>query len=68
MIFRSTKEDWIEWLSKFSLALLKESPSPALRACISLANDYHPLVKELFNAAFVSCWTGNFYIFYIQKT
>lgn len=53
---RSTKEDWFEWLRNFSVVLLRESPSPALRACISLANDYHQLVKELFNAAFVSCW------------
>lgn len=53
---KSTKEDWIEWLRKFSVELLRESPSPALRSCISLANDYHLLVKELFNAGFVSCW------------
>ena len=37
--------------------MLKESPAPTLRSCISLANDYHPIVKELFNAAFVSCWS-----------
>eukprot|EP01114_Cavostelium_apophysatum_P008932 TRINITY_DN21_c0_g2_i1.p1 TRINITY_DN21_c0_g2~~TRINITY_DN21_c0_g2_i1.p1 ORF type:complete len:2332 (-),score=773.36 TRINITY_DN21_c0_g2_i1:268-7263(-) len=54
---RSTKEDWIEWLRNFSVVLLRESPSPALRACISLANDYHAIVKELFNAGFVSCWS-----------
>src|SRR5688572_31884025 len=54
---RSIKEDWTEWLRKFSVELLKESPSPALRSCISLANDYHQLVRELFNAGFVSCWT-----------
>eukprot|EP01119_Soliformovum_irregulare_P019909 TRINITY_DN6394_c0_g1_i1.p1 TRINITY_DN6394_c0_g1~~TRINITY_DN6394_c0_g1_i1.p1 ORF type:complete len:1896 (-),score=591.61 TRINITY_DN6394_c0_g1_i1:8-5695(-) len=53
---RTTKEDWVEWLKKFSFELLKESPSPALRSCISLANEYHPLVRELFNAGFVSCW------------
>eukprot|EP01132_Coremiostelium_polycephalum_P005602 gene5602-6970_t len=54
---RSTKEDWIEWIRRFSVELLRESPSPALRSCLSLAQDYHPLVKELFNAGFVSCWT-----------
>eukprot|EP01117_Protostelium_nocturnum_P014316 TRINITY_DN5444_c0_g1_i3.p1 TRINITY_DN5444_c0_g1~~TRINITY_DN5444_c0_g1_i3.p1 ORF type:complete len:2209 (+),score=787.54 TRINITY_DN5444_c0_g1_i3:161-6787(+) len=54
---RSTREDWVEWLRQFSVALLRESPSPALRSCISVANDYHPLVKELFNAGFVSCWS-----------
>ncbi|EGC32838.1 protein kinase, atypical group [Dictyostelium purpureum] len=54
---RSTKEDWSEWIRRFSVELLRESPSPALRSCLSLAQDYHPLVKELFNAGFVSCWT-----------
>ncbi|EAL66546.1 protein kinase, Atypical group [Dictyostelium discoideum AX4] len=54
---RSTKEDWGEWIRRFSVELLRESPSPALRSCLSLAQDYHPLVKELFNAGFVSCWT-----------
>ncbi|KAF2071336.1 hypothetical protein CYY_007349 [Polysphondylium violaceum] len=54
---RSTKEDWSEWIRRFSVELLRESPSPSLRSCLSLAQDYHPLVKELFNAGFVSCWT-----------
>jgi len=53
---RSTKEDWIEWLRRLSVELLKESPSPALRACASLASVYYPLSRELFNAGFVSCW------------
>jgi len=54
---RSTKDDWIEWIRRFSVELLKESPSHALRACAALAAVYYPLARELFNAAFVSCWT-----------
>ncbi|KAJ5242888.1 uncharacterized protein N7469_001215 [Penicillium citrinum] len=54
---KSTREDWQEWIRRFSVELLKESPSPALRACASLAGIYQPLAKDLFNAAFVSCWT-----------
>jgi FKBP12-rapamycin complex-associated protein len=54
---RSTRDDWSEWLRKLSVELLKESPSHALRACAELANMYHPLARELFNAGFVSCWT-----------
>lgn len=54
---RSTKDDWAEWIRRLSVELLKESPSHALRACASLANVYYPLARELFNAAFVSCWT-----------
>lgn len=53
---RSTKEDWSEWMRRFSVELLRESPSPSLRSCSALAQVYHPLAKELFNAAFVSCW------------
>lgn len=54
---KSTREDWQEWMRRFSVELLKESPSAALRACASLAGIYQPLAKDLFNAAFVSCWT-----------
>lgn len=54
---KSTKEDWQEWMRRFSVELLKESPSHALRACANLAGVYQPLAKDLFNSAFVSCWT-----------
>ncbi|KAL4938041.1 hypothetical protein BDV06DRAFT_201821 [Aspergillus oleicola] len=57
---KSTREDWQEWIRRFSVELLKESPSPALRACASLAGIYLPLARDLFNAAFVSCWTELF--------
>ncbi|KAJ3083065.1 phosphatidylinositol kinase- protein kinase tor1 [Rhizoclosmatium hyalinum] len=54
---RSTKEDWAEWMRRFSVELLKESPSHALRSCASLAAVYNPLARDLFNAGFVSCWS-----------
>ena len=54
---KSTKEDWQEWLRGFSTTLLNESPNHALRACAALANLYPPLARELFNSAFVSCWS-----------
>ncbi|KAL8819240.1 MAG: hypothetical protein Q9223_002295 [Gallowayella weberi] len=54
---KSTREDWLEWMRRFSVELLKESPSHALRACAHLASVYQPLAKDLFNAAFISCWT-----------
>lgn len=54
---RSTKEDWIEWGRRFGVELLRESPSHAIRACASIAVVYTPLAKELFNAAFFSCWS-----------
>ena len=54
---KSTREDWQEWMRRFSVELLKESPHHALRACAGLASVYQTLAKDLFNAAFVSCWT-----------
>ncbi|KAJ9142387.1 Phosphatidylinositol 3-kinase tor2 [Pleurostoma richardsiae] len=54
---KSTKEDWQEWLRRFSTTLLTESPNHALRACASLASVYLPLARDLFNSAFVSCWS-----------
>ncbi|GAB7363647.1 hypothetical protein MBLNU230_g4217t1 [Neophaeotheca triangularis] len=54
---KSTKEDWQEWMRRFSVELLKESPQQALRACTPLASVYPALAKSLFNSAFVSCWT-----------
>jgi FKBP12-rapamycin complex-associated protein len=53
----STREDWTEWMHRLSVELMKESPSHALRACMSLVDIHPPLAKELFNAAFISCWT-----------
>ncbi|KAI9910180.1 hypothetical protein PsorP6_010397 [Peronosclerospora sorghi] len=53
---RSTKEDWLEWMRRFSIELLRESPSAALRSCCALAQAYHPLARALFNPAFMSCW------------
>ncbi|KAF2860296.1 TOR1 phosphatidylinositol 3-kinase [Piedraia hortae CBS 480.64] len=54
---KSTKEDWQEWMRRFSVELLKESPQHALRACTPLASVYPPLARTLFNSAFASCWT-----------
>ncbi|KAG9313026.1 phosphatidylinositol 3-kinase [Chiua virens] len=53
----STREDWTEWMHRLSVEFMKESPSHALRACMSLVEFHPPLAKELFNAAFISCWT-----------
>lgn len=54
---KSTREDWQEWIRRFSVELLKQSPSNALRSCAGLASQYYPLARDLFNSAFISCWT-----------
>ena len=53
----STRADWHEWMRGLSVEMLRQSPSPALRTCASLAQAYQPLARELFNAAFLSCWS-----------
>ncbi|KAJ6818004.1 serine/threonine-protein kinase TOR [Iris pallida] len=53
---RSTKEDWAEWMRHFSIELLKESPSPALRTCARLAQLQPFVGRELFASGFASCW------------
>ncbi len=53
---RSSREDWDEWMRRLAIQLLREAPSPALRATASLAHAYQPLARELFSAAFVCCW------------
>ena len=53
----STRADWHEWMRRLSVEMLRQSPSSALRACAELAHAYQPLARELFNAAFLSCWS-----------
>ncbi|KAM6497086.1 phosphatidylinositol 3-kinase [Amanita muscaria] len=56
----TTRDDWVEWMHRLGVEFMKESPSHALRACMSLVDIHPPLAKELFNAAFLSCW-GDLY-------
>ncbi|KAF9952831.1 phosphatidylinositol kinase- protein kinase tor1 [Mortierella alpina] len=55
---RSRKEDWTDWIRRLTLEMLKETPSHSLRACADMANSFQPLARELFNSAFMSCWTS----------
>ena len=54
---RNTSGDWTEWMRRFSLELLRQSPSPILHCCKGLAEFYQPLAHELLNAAFMSVWS-----------
>jgi serine/threonine-protein kinase mTOR len=53
---RSSRDDWDEWMRRLGIQLLREAPSPSLRASSSLAHAYQPLARELFSAAFACCW------------
>ena len=54
---KNLEEDWTEWMRKSSLELLKQSPYPVIYACHSVAELYPPIARELYNVAFVSCWS-----------
>jgi len=53
----STRAEWLDWQKRLGNELMRESPSQAIRASRNLAENYPPFAKELFNVAFVSCWT-----------
>ena len=52
---RSTKDDWAEWMRHFAVELLRESPSPALRATspLALVRNWIPCV-----AVMLEDWLG----------
>ena len=54
---RSTKEDWTDWIWRFEIELLRQSPSPSLRNCEPLCQLYKHLAAELFQTAFLAIWT-----------
>ncbi|SCZ93158.1 BZ3500_MvSof-1268-A1-R1_Chr6-2g08497 [Microbotryum saponariae] len=56
IVDRPKADDWREWIKRISVQMLKSSPSLSLRACANLAEVYHPLARDLFNAGFVSVW------------
>jgi hypothetical protein len=37
---RVSRDDWLEWLKRLSIELLKASSSPALRSCYVLGQTY----------------------------
>lgn len=52
----TSKEDWFDWLRRLGHEFIRESPSASIRACSIIASNYQPIVRELFNVAFLSCW------------
>ena len=53
---RISKEDWLEWLRKFNIDLIKESPALSLRSCYPIAQACNTVARDLFNPAFLTCW------------
>ncbi|KAF4675377.1 phosphatidylinositol kinase- protein kinase tor1 [Perkinsus chesapeaki] len=55
---RWTKDEWVLWMKRISLEILRESPSESLRACWSVAQMHPPVAKELFPVGFLATWTS----------
>lgn len=53
---RSTRDDWTEWFRRISVEFLKQSPSPAMRACADIAVISPSLARDLFNPSFYTVW------------
>ena len=49
-------DDWHDWMRHLCVELLRESPSPALRACAPVAQMHAPLARRLFDVGFMACW------------
>lgn len=64
---RSTKEDWAEWMRHFSIQLLKESPSPALRTCARLAQLQVPLTMDIIHCG-ISVFLSDFHLLSLNFT
>ena len=54
---RGTREDWEEWIRSLSIELLRQSSSPALRACHCLAQINPSVAKWLFKYSLLSVWS-----------
>ena len=53
---KTLKEDWVEWMRKSSVEILKQSPNLLLKPCHSIAEVYPELSTELYNIAFACLW------------
>lgn len=51
-----SEEDWYAWMHRLSIESMRQSPSHALRACMNIVEHHSSLARDLFNAAFLSCW------------
>lgn len=52
-----TAQDWNNWIDNLASALFSQSQSASIRSVAVLGDRYPRFTRELFNAAFLSCWT-----------
>ena len=53
---RIEKRNLDQYFRSFILNIIQNSPSESIRICSSLATNYYPFAKKLFNISFLSCW------------
>eukprot|EP00981_Chlorochromonas_danica_P006380 scaffold1365_cov163-Ochromonas_danica.AAC.70 len=53
---RNNASDLSQWMGRLTIELIRQSPSPIIRACATLAKTHRPLAEELFNTSFHSLW------------
>jgi len=53
---RNNATDLGEWMNRLANELIRQSPSPFIRACAALAKTHRPLAEELFTVCFVCIW------------
>ncbi|CAN0414436.1 unnamed protein product, partial [Discosporangium mesarthrocarpum] len=53
--------DWVEWMRRLGVELLRQSPSKLLRPCAALAQAYQPVsqvsLSPITLQAYPLCWT-----------
>lgn len=53
---RNNATNLVDWMRRLMIELIRQSPSPLIRLCATLAKTHRPLAEELFNASFYSIW------------
>ena len=53
---RNNATDLGDWMNRLANELIRQSPSPYIRACAALAKTHKPLAEELFTVCFVCIW------------
>lgn len=51
-------DDWSKWISDLGVAMFQQSGCPSFRACVRISESFPTFTKNLFNPAFLSCWSS----------
>mmetsp|Transcript_14091 Transcript_14091/g.42105 ORF Transcript_14091/g.42105 Transcript_14091/m.42105 type:complete len:2582 (-) Transcript_14091:13-7758(-) len=51
-----SNDEWAEWIHRVSVESLRQSPSPYLRPCATIAEVYQPVAFQMLRLAFFAVW------------